>query len=165
MRILLAVDGSKPALEAAKLLVEHADWYREKPEVELVTVHLPVPKLSHMSAAVSKEQIERYYREEGEENLTAAKKLLERSGLSYNARVLVGPVAETLVKHAKSSRCDLIRPMCPSEFALLVFAPEETNLVMARLELDRFIADWAELRACLEIAAANRLDVALLLYA
>ena len=32
-------------------------------------------------------------------------------------------------------------------------------------ELDRFIADWAELRACLEIAAANRLDVALLLYA
>ena len=32
-------------------------------------------------------------------------------------------------------------------------------------ELDRFIADWAELRACLEIAAANRLDVALLIYA
>ncbi|HEX8953392.1 MAG TPA: hypothetical protein VF945_16165 [Polyangia bacterium] len=32
-------------------------------------------------------------------------------------------------------------------------------------ELDRFIADWAELRACLEIAAANRLDVALMLYA
>ena len=32
-------------------------------------------------------------------------------------------------------------------------------------ELDRFIADWAELRACLEIAAANQLDVALLLYA
>lgn len=32
-------------------------------------------------------------------------------------------------------------------------------------ELDRFIADWAELRACLELAAANRLDVALLIYA
>jgi hypothetical protein len=32
-------------------------------------------------------------------------------------------------------------------------------------ELDRFIADWAELRACLEIAAANRLDVAVMLYA
>ena len=108
MRILLAVDGSKPSLDAAKLLVEHADWYREKPEVELVTVHLPVPKLGHMSAAVSKAQIERYYREEGEQNLAAAKKVLERSGLSYNARVLVGPIAETLVKHAKSSRCELI---------------------------------------------------------
>ncbi|HKY39379.1 MAG TPA: response regulator [Polyangiaceae bacterium] len=39
-----------------------------------------------------------------------------------------------------SSRCDVIRPLGGSQFALLVFAPEETNLVMARLELDRFIA-------------------------
>lgn len=108
MKILLAVDGSKPALEAAKLLVEHADWYREKPEVELVTVHLPVPRLGNMGAAVSKAQIERYYREEGEQNLAAAKKLLDRAGLDYQARVLVGPIAETIAKHAKSSRCDLI---------------------------------------------------------
>lgn len=108
MKILLAVDGSKPALEAAKLLVEHADWYRKKPEVELVTVHLPVPRLGNMSAAVSKAQIERYYREEGEQNLAAAKKLLDRAGLDYQARVLVGPIAETIAKHAKSSRCDLI---------------------------------------------------------
>jgi len=39
-----------------------------------------------------------------------------------------------------SSRCDLIRPLSPNEFALLVFAPEETNLVIARIELDHFIA-------------------------
>ena len=108
MKILLAVDGSKPSLAAAKLLVEHADWYRTKPELELVTVHLPVPKIGNMRAAVSKAQIERYYREEGEQNLAAAKKLLERSGLAYRVRILVGPVAETLAKHAKSSRCDLI---------------------------------------------------------
>jgi nucleotide-binding universal stress UspA family protein len=108
MKILLAVDGSKPSLAAAKLLVEHADWYRTKPELELVTVHLPVPKIGNMRAAVSKAQIERYYREEGEQNLAAAKKLLERSGLAYRARLLVGPVAETIAKHAKSSRCDLI---------------------------------------------------------
>ena len=109
MKILLAVDGSKPSLDAAKLLVEHADWYREKPEVELVTVHLPVPKLGRMSAAgIGKAEIEKYYREEGEQNLAAAKKLLERSGLAYNAHILVGPVAETIAKHAKGSRCDLI---------------------------------------------------------
>lgn len=108
MRILLAVDGSKPSLAAARLVVEHADWYREKPDIELVTVHLPVPKLGHMSAAVGKAQIERYYQEEGAANLAAAKKLLERSGLPYRARILVGPIAETLVRHAKSARCDLI---------------------------------------------------------
>ena len=108
MRILLAVDGSKPSLAAARLVIEHADWYREKPEIELVTVHLPVPKIGHMRAAVSKAQIERYYQEEGEANLAAAKKVLERSGLAYRARVLVGPIAETIAKHAKSARCDLI---------------------------------------------------------
>ena len=108
MKILLAVDGSKPSLAAAKLVVEHADWLRDKPQIELVTVHLPVPKLGHMRAAVSKAQIERYYREEGEERLAAAKRLLHRSGLAYEARVLVGPVAETIARHAKSARCDLI---------------------------------------------------------
>ena len=108
MKILLAVDGSKPSLAAAQLIVQHADWLREKPQIELVTVHLPVPKLSHMSAAVSKADIERYYREEGEQNLAEARKLLDRSGLAYEARVLVGPVAETIAKHAKSAGCDLI---------------------------------------------------------
>lgn len=39
-----------------------------------------------------------------------------------------------------TSRCDVIRPLSQTEFALLVFAPEETNLVIARLELDHFIA-------------------------
>jgi nucleotide-binding universal stress UspA family protein len=108
MKILLAVDGSKPSLEAARLLVEHADWYREQPEVELVTVHLPVPKLGNMGAAVGKAQIARYYQEEGEANLAAAKKLLERSGLSYRAYVLIGPIAQTIARHAKATRCDLI---------------------------------------------------------
>jgi len=38
-----------------------------------------------------------------------------------------------------SSRCDVIRPVTATAFALLVFAPEETNLMMARIELDQFI--------------------------
>lgn len=41
-----------------------------------------------------------------------------------------------------STYCDVIRPIGSglTQFALLVFAPDETNLVMARLELERFIA-------------------------
>jgi CheY-like chemotaxis protein len=38
-----------------------------------------------------------------------------------------------------SSHCDVIRPLNAHAFALLVFAPEDTNLVMARLELEQFI--------------------------
>lgn len=46
-----------------------------------------------------------------------------------------------------SSRCDVIRPLGDSEFALLVFAPEETNLVIARLELDQFVTAHQAARA------------------
>jgi nucleotide-binding universal stress UspA family protein len=104
MKILLAVDGSKPSLKAVQLLIDHCDWYREAPEVELLAVHLPVPKVGHLNKA----QLERYYQEEGEGMLKAAKKKLDAAGIAYQARVLVGPVAETLVKHARDKRCELI---------------------------------------------------------
>ena len=108
MRILVAVDGSRPSLKAVQLLIDHCDWYRSPPEVELVTVHRPVPALPRMGVAVGKAQIERYYQEEGEAMLAPAKKKLDGAGVAYQARILVGPVAETLVKHAEDKRCDLI---------------------------------------------------------
>jgi nucleotide-binding universal stress UspA family protein len=108
MKILLAVDGSKYSLDAVDNAIEHADWYREKPVVELLTVHLPVPKLPRMNLVVGKNQIERYYREEGEAMLAGAKKKLEAAGIRYNATILVGPIAETIVAHAKKTNCDLI---------------------------------------------------------
>ena len=104
MKILLAVDGSKPSMKAVQVLIDHSDWYRSKPEVELVTVHLPVPKVG----GVPKGQLDRYYAEEGEAMLAAARKKLDAAGIRYTDRVLVGPVAESLVKHAKDKRCDLI---------------------------------------------------------
>ena len=70
MKILVAVDGSKPSLKAVQLLIDHCDWYREAPEVELLAVHLPVPKVGHLNKA----QLERYYQEEGEGMLKAARK-------------------------------------------------------------------------------------------
>ena len=108
MKILLAVDGSKPSLDAVKCLIDHASWYREKPEVELLTVHLPVPKLPGMGAAVGKSQIEKYYQEEGEQCLAEAKKLLDSAKIRYEPRILVGPPAETIVTHARKAACDLI---------------------------------------------------------
>jgi len=104
MKILVAVDGSKPSLKAVQLLIDHSDWYHTKPDVELVTVHLPVPPVGR----VPKSQLERYYLEEGQAKLEAAKKKLDAAGIAYRPHVLVGPVAESVVKHAKSTRCDLI---------------------------------------------------------
>ena len=108
MKILLAVDGSKYSLDAVDCLVDHADWYRESPEVELLTVHLPIPKLPGFGLAVGKSQLQSYYQEEGEARLAPAKKKLDAAGIKYTARILVGPIGETIVKHAKESGCDLI---------------------------------------------------------
>jgi nucleotide-binding universal stress UspA family protein len=104
MKILVAVDGSKPSLKAVQLLIDHADWYRSAPEVELLTVHPPVPTVRHLNKA----QLEKYYAEEGEAMLAPARKKLDAARVRYQARVLVGPVAETIVEHAQAKRCDLI---------------------------------------------------------
>jgi nucleotide-binding universal stress UspA family protein len=116
MKILLAVDGSPHALDAVKCVIDHADWYRTKPEIELVNVHLPLPKLPGLGSTVGKAQIERYYQEEGDQALAEAKTLLDRSGLRYEARLLVGDPADTIVKHAKKSNCDVIAIGTPSRW-------------------------------------------------
>ena len=108
MKILLAVDGSRFSLDAVDSVIEHANWYREKPLVELVTVHLPVPRLPRMGLVVGKNQIQRYYEEEGEAALATAKKKLGAAGIKYKANVLVGQIAESIVQHASKARCDLI---------------------------------------------------------
>ena len=108
MKILLAVDGSKNSLNAVDCLIEHADWYREKPGVELVTVHLPVPKLPRMGLVVGRKQIDRYYEEEGEARLASAKRRLAGAGIGFKENILVGDIAERIVSHAEKTRCDLI---------------------------------------------------------
>ena len=108
MKILLAVDGSKHSLKAVKCLIEHAGWYREMPAVELVNVHLPVPRIRGMSAVVGASQVRRYYDREGKAALSKARRLLDKAGIGYFPRILVGPVAETLVRQARLTRCDLV---------------------------------------------------------
>src|SRR4051812_10275214 len=108
MKVLLAVDGSKSSLAAVDCLIDHADWYREKPTVVLLTVHLPLPKVPNLGKVVGKAQIDKFYQDEGEEALAPAKRKLDAARISYEASMLVGQVAETIVKRAKETRCDVI---------------------------------------------------------
>jgi nucleotide-binding universal stress UspA family protein len=57
---------------------------------------------------ISRAQIEKFYQEDGEVCLAMAKKKLEAAKIPYEPRILVGQVAETIVKHAKATGCDLI---------------------------------------------------------
>ena len=108
MKILLAVDGSTHSNKATETLIKHAVLYKDAPEVFLLYVHLPVPKLHGMSSVVSREMINRYYEEESEEALATSKRLLDKARIASHTQMLVGPVAETIVKQAEAQGCDLI---------------------------------------------------------
>ena len=108
MKILLAVDGSKHSLDAVRFLTTHMDWAKERPQVDLIFVHPPLPKLSGLGAVIGKKQLEQYYQDEGAEALAAARQLLDAAKTAYEPHVLVGPPAETIVAHAKKARSDLL---------------------------------------------------------
>jgi nucleotide-binding universal stress UspA family protein len=108
MKILLAVDGSKASLDAVDWLAAHAKGQRNPPAVELVTVHAPIGNLVRAGLGIAPGELKRWYAEQGAANLEQAKKRLHRAGLRYRSQVLVGPVAETIVKHAREAKCGLI---------------------------------------------------------
>ena len=107
-RILLAVDGSECALRATRKLIETVALYRDAPNIDLVTVHLPVPRVPNMGLFVSEEMIQRYYEDECTENLRTSRALLDGAGIGYSVHSLVGQIAESIATHASRSNSDFI---------------------------------------------------------
>ena len=107
MKVLLATDGSKHALDAIESFVDRLAWFREPPAVELVHVHLPIP-VGRAVAWAGKEAVERYYAEEADAALAPAKDLLARREIAFHAAKLVGEPGHEIVRHAEAAGCDLI---------------------------------------------------------
>jgi len=108
MKILLAVDGSRHSLKAVKYLIRHARAYRDRPAVELIHVHPPVPRLPNMRLVVSAGWLRRYYEQEGAAALSRAKRLLDAARIKYTARTLIGEIGDTIAREARRTRSDLI---------------------------------------------------------
>ena len=108
LKVLLPVDGSESSVRATEALIKMLAWYKEQPVIDLVTVHLPVPRLPNMGRVVSDDAIERYYAEESDAMLAPSTKALDAAGVTYTVHKLVGPIAETIVDHARRSGCDMI---------------------------------------------------------
>jgi nucleotide-binding universal stress UspA family protein len=107
-RVLIAVDGSSHSAKVAKAAINYASACRQAPELHLAYVHLPVPTLGGLIKPVGHEALQQYYREEGEDALRGAKRLINRAKLACDLHIMVGPVAETLASEAKKLKCDLI---------------------------------------------------------
>lgn len=109
LKILLAVDGSESAVRATRKLVESAAAFKEPPQVELVTVHLPVPHVGGFSGVVvTHEMIEQHYREEGQKAMAPSKEILDQAGIRYTPHILVGDIAKAIVEQADKAKCDMI---------------------------------------------------------
>jgi nucleotide-binding universal stress UspA family protein len=109
VKFLLAVDGSESAVRATRQLVTALPLYAETPAIELVNVHPPLPYVGGFSGiAISKDMVERYYKEEGEKALAPSAKVLDEAGAKYTAQLLVGDVPRTIVQHAHETGCTMI---------------------------------------------------------
>ncbi len=108
MKILVATDGSKPAMHAvkyaAKLLRSLASTSNA---ITLISVHDDVG-LRHAKAFVGQEAVADYLRELSEKELKPSRKLLDSAGVKHDMEVRTGHVAQEIVRCAKAGKFDLI---------------------------------------------------------
>jgi nucleotide-binding universal stress UspA family protein len=108
LKILLAVDGSETALRATRLLIDTVEWFKERPEIHLVTVHLAVPLAGRVSSVLGPDVLERYYKEEEEVALKDARALLQGAGMTIVEHTAVGQPAEEIARICAARHCDVI---------------------------------------------------------
>jgi nucleotide-binding universal stress UspA family protein len=108
MKILVATDGSKPALHAVKYAVKLLrSLASASNSITLVSVHDDMG-LRHAKAFVGKESVADYLRELSEKELKPARKILDAAGLTHDMEVRTGPIAQEIVRCAKAGKFDLI---------------------------------------------------------
>lgn len=108
LKVLLPVDGSESAARATKALVKTLGWYKSSPQIDLLAVHLPVPRLPNMGLVVSNQMLERYYAEESAAMLAPSRKILDAAKVKYTVHTAVGSIAETIVDQAKQCGSEMI---------------------------------------------------------
>lgn len=108
LKILHPVDGSANAARATRKLVETVSWLSEAPRIELLAVHLPVPRMPNMHFVVSESDISRYYQEELAAMTGPSREILDRHDIAYEMHTRIGQVAPEIVRHAQEHGCDMI---------------------------------------------------------
>jgi nucleotide-binding universal stress UspA family protein len=106
MRILIAVDGSEHAALALRYVTRLAKDLKETPEVHVLFADEPL--LRSVALDLGNEGVARYHAESAKLPFRQARRILDRADLSYEEHLLIGDPAETILKLAKSAKCDLV---------------------------------------------------------
>lgn len=104
MNILLPVDGSENALHAVHKIIAMKDLYREPLSVHLLNVQSQVVS-GAVKMFIGQQQINDYYRDEGNKALATARALLDKAGIGYQHHIGVGEIAATIVGYVKDKNC------------------------------------------------------------
>jgi nucleotide-binding universal stress UspA family protein len=105
-RVLLAVDGSEPALRAVRQLIAWKDWLGEL-EVHLVYVQRPLTTLQ-IVLPPHDDVIGQWSTQEGRERTQAARELLRQAGIAQHLHLSVGDPALELRTLAAETSSELV---------------------------------------------------------
>jgi nucleotide-binding universal stress UspA family protein len=106
MKILLAVDGSKPAVLAARRAVALAHTLAHPPQ--LVLLHADAPLMRQVVAELGPKAAADYHASNAAHAMKAARAVLKRARVAFDEEALVGDPAEVIIRTAERGRFDLV---------------------------------------------------------
>lgn len=106
LRVMLAVDGSEPALRAASTLASWRVWLGEL-DVQIVHVQQP---LSYLETVLPPHDdvIQQWSTRAGEDAARPARELLAKAGIQTHLHLTIGDPAQEIVHLAAETGCELL---------------------------------------------------------
>lgn len=106
LKVLLPVDGSDNSSKAVHDFIQMLDWYKEKPEIHLLSVQYPLD--GNVSLFINQGDIKQYHQDEGLKSLQNTRDFLNQKGVAYQYHIIVGDPAEMIVRFATEKHYDQI---------------------------------------------------------
>jgi nucleotide-binding universal stress UspA family protein len=106
-KLMVPVDGSGAALRALEQAIALAKG-SDDAVIHLVHAHEEPDLYGEIAVYVPRARMEELQRSHSEGCLAPAEAVLNVSGVRYTKDVLVGPIAETIARHAEKTGCDAI---------------------------------------------------------
>ena len=107
-RVLIPTDGSDCALRGVALVISKRALYLSPDDLEIHLINVQTPFSNDISRFVSHQQIAEFHRQQSEEALQGARRMLDDAGVKYHCHIEVGNIAETITALANSLECDQI---------------------------------------------------------
>lgn len=106
LRVLLAVDGSAPAIHAAQVLAEWRPWLGEL-DVQIAYVQPPLSLAKEILSSAD-DLLERWSTREGEEAARAEREIFARDGVKHHLHLTIGDADAEIVHLANHLGCEMI---------------------------------------------------------